>query len=367
MIKRIYVDNFKCLQQFELNLKDLNSAFLLGKNGSGKSTVFEVIEFFQKIGHGTTNLQDLIDEKSFSFSDVTKLISLELEVEINKKLFKYSLIIEFPKNFNAARIKKETLLVDKETLLKREGGQTTYKNNAHFLLDWHHIGLPLVSAQSSNDPIVIFKEWLKSIIIVAPYPKQFLDISKVESAKLNKDGSNVMDFSRWLLSSNPSLYVPIFYYLKSKMPDLETFKFDNIGRDDRNLIFEFGVKSNKKIFDFKQLSDGEQIFFLAATILAAQRNNSNLLCLWDEPDNFIGLKEMNNFIMEFRKAFEDTNSQLLITSHNERAINRFSNHNIFVLSRSSHLSSTKVKVLKDIDYLSSTVVEAFENDELEFD
>ena len=101
--------------------------------------------------------------------------------------------------------------------------------------------------------------------------------------------------------------------------------------------------------------------------MAAQKNTPNLLCLWDEPDNFIGLKEMNNFIMEFRKAFEDTNSQLLITSHNERAINRFSNHNIFVLSRSSHLSSTKVKVLKDIDYLSSTVVEAFENDELEFD
>lgn len=30
--------------------------------------------------------------------------------------------------------------------------------------------------------------------MVAPYRVQFLDISKTESAKLNKDGSNVMDF-----------------------------------------------------------------------------------------------------------------------------------------------------------------------------
>ena len=367
MIKRLYVDNFKCLQKFELNLENLNSIFLLGKNGSGKSTVFEVIEFFQKIGQGNTNLVDLIDENSFIFNDVNKLISLELEVEIDKKCFVYSLKIEFPKNFNAARIKKETLQIDKEILLKREGGQTTYKNNAHFLLDWHHIGLPLVSTQSNNDPIVVFKDWLKSIVLVAPYPKQFLNISKIESAKLNKDGSNIMDFSRWLLSSNPSLYVSIFNYLKSKMPDLETFKFDNNGGNERKLIFEFGIKSNKKIFDFKQLSDGEQIFFLAATILAAQKNTPNLLCLWDEPDNFIGLKEMNGFITEFRKAFEDTSSQLLMTSHNERAINRFSNHNIFVLSRNSHLAPTKVKVLKDIDYISSTITEAFENDELEIE
>ena len=76
MIKRLYVDNFKCLQKFELNLKDLNSAFLLGKNGSGKSTVFEVIEFFQKIGHGTTNLQELIDEESLRINKVNKTISL---------------------------------------------------------------------------------------------------------------------------------------------------------------------------------------------------------------------------------------------------------------------------------------------------
>ena len=98
----------------------------------------------------------MIDENSFSFSDVNKSIHLELEVEIDEKCFIYTLIIEFPKNFNAARIKKRLYKLIKKFLL-REGGQTTYKNNAHFLLDWHHIGLPLVSTQTHNDPIVVLR------------------------------------------------------------------------------------------------------------------------------------------------------------------------------------------------------------------
>ena len=72
---------------------------------------------------------------------------------------------------------------------------------------------------------------------------------------------------------------------------------------------------------------------------------------------------MNGFIMEF--GFLKIQVQLLMTSHNERAINRFSNHNTFVLSKNSHLSPSKVKILKDIDYISSTVMEAFENDEVD--
>lgn len=369
MIKKLYINNFKCLQNFELNLENLHSASFIGKNGSGKSTIFEAIEIFQKIGQGITNLQELISTDDFSFGDTSKPIELTIEVNINEKFFKYLLILEFPETFTAPKVKEESLSMNNSNIFKREGGQTYYKKNTHFLLDWHHVGLPLLSVQS-NDPVVIFKDWLKSILLLSsPYPKHFLNISKLESSKLLKDGSNIIDFARWLLSLNPSLYVQMHNYIKSKMLDLETFKFDNIGRDERTLIFEFGKFNdyNKRVFEFKQLSDGEKIFFLSATILAAQKNNPNLLCIWDEPDNFIGLREMNNFIMEFRKAFEvkGSSSQLLITSHNERVMNNFSNHNIFVINRSSHLLPSKVKVLEDIPYKSSTVIDAFENDELD--
>jgi predicted ATPase len=37
MLKRIYVDNFRCLVNFELKLDRVN--LLLGRNGTGKTTV----------------------------------------------------------------------------------------------------------------------------------------------------------------------------------------------------------------------------------------------------------------------------------------------------------------------------------------
>ena len=367
MIQRLYINNFKCLQNFELDLTNLHSIFLLGKNGSGKTTVFEAIEIFQKIGQGVTSLRELLSSESFSFRNQKAPIHFEIEVKLNKQKFHYILMVEFPENFNAPKIKSEKLSVGSKTVFTRDGGQTSLNANAHFLLDWHHIGLPLVSVRTDDEPIAIFREWLKSIIFLSPFPKNFSTLSKIENSKLLRDGSKIIDFARWLLSSNPSLYVQMYNFLKSKMPDLELFKFEILGKDDRGLVFKFGLSNRTVSFDFEQLSDGEKVFFLCATILAAQANNSNLLCIWDEPDNFIGLVELKQLIIEFRKSFESHTSQaqLIVTSHNERVINSFSEHNTFVLSRNSHLTPTRITLLEKMSYDSATMVDAFDNGELD--
>ena len=41
MLKRIHIDNYKCLTNFDLRFGDLT--LLLGVNGCGKSAVFEVV------------------------------------------------------------------------------------------------------------------------------------------------------------------------------------------------------------------------------------------------------------------------------------------------------------------------------------
>ncbi len=49
MLQRLYVHNFRCLQNFELNLKGIESALLIGKNGVGKPTILTVLELLQKL------------------------------------------------------------------------------------------------------------------------------------------------------------------------------------------------------------------------------------------------------------------------------------------------------------------------------
>ena len=41
MLKKIYIDNFKCLVNFELAFDSIN--LFLGPNGAGKSAVFDVL------------------------------------------------------------------------------------------------------------------------------------------------------------------------------------------------------------------------------------------------------------------------------------------------------------------------------------
>ncbi len=372
MLKRLYAHNFKCLQNFEIKLNDLNSAFLLGKNGSGKSTIFEVVEIFQKIGKGETllkkddeNSKGLISESSFTFGNTKLPIEFELDVEIDNQNFTYKLLIEFPNNFHAPKIKSEFLDVDGVSIFKRDGGQASIGDVKEFLLDWHHVGLPLIMVRSEHEPLAIFRNWLRNIIILSPCPNHFNKLSKSESSTLSKGAENIIDWARWLLSINPSLYAIMSDFLKFRMNDLDMFKFENAGSDDRRLTFRFKENSNAQSLDFKQLSDGEKIFFLAATLIAAQENNPNLLCLWDEPDNFVGLIELDHFIVACRKAFESSQSQLIMTSHNPQVIHNFSNHNIFLLKRNSHLSPTRIELAETIPYESKTLVDAFENGELD--
>ncbi len=56
MIQRLYVHNFRCLENFVLTLKGMPSALLIGKNGTGKSTIAAVLEVLLAIARGTNRV-----------------------------------------------------------------------------------------------------------------------------------------------------------------------------------------------------------------------------------------------------------------------------------------------------------------------
>ena len=56
MIERLYVHNFRCLENFTLDFAGQRSAVLIGKNGSGKSTVLHSIFGFTKISAGRVSV-----------------------------------------------------------------------------------------------------------------------------------------------------------------------------------------------------------------------------------------------------------------------------------------------------------------------
>jgi ABC-type cobalamin/Fe3+-siderophores transport system ATPase subunit len=352
MISRLYVHNFRCLENFELPISGYTSVLLIGKNGSGKTTVGLALEILQRIARGTNRVDDLVKPKDFSRGRSDVPMRFEIEVALDDKIYEYVIAFEFPKGFKELRVLEEKLAVDGKPVFTREIAQvhlakTGQESEGKFFIDWHLVALPIVQERSTTDPLSSFKQWLGRMLILRPIPSLILGESKKETLQPNLQ---VTDFGAWfsgLVAEAPGAYSKFEEYLKQMMPDLKDIQNPLIGTDSRSLIVQFSNDLGNLKLPFEDLSDGEKCFMICALVLAANKAYGSVLCFWDEPDNYLALSEVGHFVLALRKAFE-SEGQFIATSHNPEAIDRFSKENTLVLYRKSHLEPTLVRPLSEI-------------------
>ncbi len=352
MIRRFYVHNFRCLENFELPISNLSSVLLIGKNGSGKSTVALALEILQRIARGTNRVSELVKPKDFSRGRVDVPMRFEIQVELYAEIYEYIIAFEFPKGFKELRILEEKLVVGGKPIYSRKLAQVDlarsgHDNEAKFQIDWHLVALPIVQERSQKDPLSIFKRWLAHMLILRPIPGLILGDSKHETLQPN---IQVTDFGAWfsgLLAYAPAAYTEIDAYLKEVMPDFKDIKNPSTGTDSRSLEVQFSNGEGNLSLPFEDLSDGEKCFMICALVLATKDAYGPLLCFWDEPDNYLAPSEVGHFVLALRQAFQ-TGGQFIATSHNSEAIRAFSEENTLFLHRKSHLEPTIVRPLNEL-------------------
>ncbi|MBP7227527.1 MAG: AAA family ATPase [Longilinea sp.] len=357
MLQRLYVHNFRCLENFELNLAGMPSALLIGKNGTGKSTIAAALQVLQSIARGTNRMRDLaapeplLSPKDFARGRADVPIRFEVEVLLDQALYKYVLALELPRGFHELRVLEEQLSVDDRPIFLRQQAQVTFYDipqakEVKFLVDWHLAALPIVQEQSVG-ALHLFKTWLSQMVILSPIPALMKGVSSGETLEPKRDGSNFAQWFLGVLSRYPASYTRIEKYLKDLMPDLLDFLNKPIGADAKNLQVRFAQNQALLQVEFDDLSDGEKCFFLAALVLAANYAYGPLFCFWDEPDSYLSLSEVGLFAMALRKAFEER-GQILVTSHNPEIIRKFSDENTFILNRKTHLEPTQIRSLSEL-------------------
>ena len=363
VIKRLYVHNFRCLENFELPVSRLPSALLIGKNGSGKTTVSFALEILQKIARGTNRVRDLVKPKDFTRGRTGVPMRFEIEVELGAKSYGYVIAFEFPEGFKELRVFEEKLSVDGRPLYSRELAQVQFARrgqeaSASFHIDWHVVALPIVQERAPTDPVFIFKQWLARMLILRPMPSLILggSDSKDETLQPNAQLTNFGGWFSGLLAYAPSAYTMIDEYLKQVMPDLRDIKNPVVGADSRSLVVQFSNDQGSVNLPFEDLSDGEKCFMICALVLAANNAYSPVFCFWDEPDNFLAPSEVGHFVLALRKAFQSS-GQFIATSHNPEAIRSFSDENTLLLYRKSHLEPTIVRPLEELQ-VSGDLVDA---------
>src|SRR5436853_5678011 len=107
VIRRFYVHNFRCLENFELPLSGHSSVLLIGKNGTGKTTVGLALEILQKIARGTNRIEELVKPKDLTRSRLEVPMRFEIAVELKKKTYEYVIAFELPPGFKELRVLEE--------------------------------------------------------------------------------------------------------------------------------------------------------------------------------------------------------------------------------------------------------------------
>jgi len=353
MIRKLYVHNFRCLEGFELSLAEHPTALLIGRNGSGKSTVGDVLEKLQQIARGNNRIGELFLADDFALGRQDLPMRFALDVELSGARYHYELALELPERFHELRVLEETLSCGGQEVYTRERAQIhLFRGNAaheaQFLLDWHLVALPVVQEQAETDPLAIFRKWLSQLLVIAPIPQRIGGESDGDTLLPDR---HVAQFSRWftgLLTHSPSAYQEISETLREWMPDLKEIKNLPVGRNAREIRVQFQREGKSIELPFAALSDGEKCFFICALVIAANRACGPLFCFWDEPDNYLAPDEVGHFVLRLRRALQ-SGGQFLATSHNPEAIRRFADENTLWLYRDSHLEPTRVKRLDEIE------------------
>jgi len=268
MLQRLYIHNFRCLENFELNLKDMPSALLIGKNGSGKSTIASALEIFQSIGRDINKVKQLVTPNDFFAGQSKVPMRFEIEVLLNNKLYKYILALELPETVKDLRVFEEELLVSGDLFYSRVAHEMDlYHHEATVGVDWRIVALPIMQEPSKEEPLRIFKTWLAQMIILSPIPSLITGESTGETLEPKRDGSNFAEWVSGLLSRYPAAYSQIDKYLREIMPDIQDFLNEQIGRNAKSMIVRFEANNATLSVDFEDLSDGEKCFFLIEKLL----------------------------------------------------------------------------------------------------
>ena len=350
MIRRIYIHNYRCFENFELEFTDQTSVLILGKNGTGKSTLGSALRVLQSIAKGDNRIKQFLKTGDFAFNRTQVPVRIELSVELSGKTYEYSIAFELPEGFKEPRVLDEKLVCEGDKIFSREGAQVELAaSGTRFLVDWHIVALPVVQIRGENNPIEAFRSWLSRLVLIAPVPSLIVGESNEDSLFPDEQVSNFADWFSGVLGEYPASYSTIDSFLKQTMPDFLDFQNKSIGETSKKIVVRFGLAQRIIPLELGRLSDGEKIFFVCAVLLGANKHYGPTFCLWDEPDNFVSLSEVGHMVVALRKSFGQS-GQLFVTSHNPEAIRKFSDESTLYLERRSHLEPTQARWLSDLNY-----------------
>ena len=337
MLQRLYIDNYKCLVNFELPLQELS--LLLGRNGVGKTSVLDVVYGLRRLLSGAVRVTspDAFPTRTLTRWQNRELQTFEVEVRLGSETFRYRLEVEHHRSTRQGRIRREDLTSNGQSLFECEMGTVQLYRDDHsqgpsYAVDWSESALARVAARDDNQRLTRFRDFLNRVVVCGLYPASFGAESSGEDALLQRDASNFADWYRHVLLERPDVIPGFTEALVEVIEGFRSIRLERVGQETRALMVTFDEDGQGYELRFDEISDGQRALIALYGLIHLAQGQGYTFFL-DEPDNYVALPEIQPWLMKLADACGDSLPQAVVCSHHPELIDYLGADAGLVLSR----------------------------------
>jgi len=346
MIKRLYVDNYTSLVNFELRLSELT--LLIGRNGSGKTSVLNVVHALRRLLSGEVKITDpdAFPTRTLTRWQAREKQTFEVDCTLGNDDFVYRLELAHERSTRRAKVARETLECAGKPLFAFVDGIVTLYRDDHskgpnFRSDWTESALARVQPGQDNTRLTQFLEHMKRIIVCGLYPASFAAESTDEEPMLTRDAANFAAWYRHLMLDRPDLVHEFTSALAPIIDEFHSIRMERIGLDARALMVVFEHQDQKYELRLNELSDGQRALIALYALIKLTAGQGYTLFL-DEPDNYISLAEIQPWLIEVAETCGPGITQTILCSHHPELIDYLgAEHGVLLHRESAGVTNAK--------------------------
>jgi predicted ATPase len=350
VLRLLRADNFKCLDGFELALE--GHALLMGLNGSGKSTVVELLARLRRFWVAGDKATDCFPGSTRTRWGSQRPQAFDLRLETAGQPLRLRVELGPADKGQPVRIVEED--IEGHDISVRRRGEAFIESGPgpivqqQFLVPDELSALPLIFGQVMLQlPGAAFAmDDAASFLPFRIEPATMETMVQAASAVLRFDGRN---FSSWLFSQYRyfrDTYQGIERRAAEVLKGFVGFEFVPEG-DQFRLTTHWrstvhaggGLNGATRSYDLGELSDGQRLILVLSALVEIAGHRDRTLIL-DEPDNYVALQEIQPLLLSL---MDIPTVQLIVVSHHPEIIDLMAKNYGYVLTREDDLGPVRVK------------------------
>ena len=326
MLKRVYIDNFRCFVNFEVSLGQ--QQLILGLNGSGKSTLLEVLSAIKRLLTGDAHPDELFPEASRTRWQTLSRQTFELDVDLDAS-YQFKLELEFWGSPARTRIKREAVICDGRLVFEFVGGEVhlfndRFEHKVTYPFNPFRSALATVQSRPENTKLMQFKNWIENLHCLQVNPHIMSERTEREDPEPEFNMSNFASWYRHMTQERADSGWHLQDHLRQVIPGFESLDLRSAGANLRVLAVRFAIpplSSPPNVFEvaFGELSDGQRVLICLYALLNFVVSGNACLFL-DEPENYVAIPEIQPWLMELRDHIEDLGGQVILISHHPEIV-----------------------------------------------